>query len=1185
MPKADKRADIDAGLRETRKDEPDLPVLEAGLRAAKAVGVAVDIDGAAHRPPASALAVVITGFGPAAVAAAKPPPAPKSAPARSPLPSGPPQGKGPSQKGKDAGVQIDSARSGSPAAIASAGLVPDPFRLPVPPMPVHPFADREFRAVTGTMGRYATAKKSHPSPRDKAKEAQDAAAAPAGDMDAQAKAAKIDTMDAQKAGTFDKQAFIAAVKTAVEAKSPRGLEEADKYAKSGKMGEIKADIKNRIAAGTETSAKNIESATLAPPDQSKAVPKSVTPMPAEDPGTVPAISPTGAVPKPAPPEQLNLAAGKHTTDEALAEADVTESQLAESNEPDFQQALHAKNEAAVHADTAPAQVRADEKQILDQTRDAGAASTHAVVAGMHSSRVAALGRVVTAKTATKAKDEARRAEVTSQVQKISAATEKDVKDILDGIDPKVEHEFEQGERGARTAFEKFVSAKMTAYKKDRYGGWLGGFRWAKDKLLGMPPKINEFFEAGRELYLKQMDKVISWVADIVATDLTAAKSRIARGRKQVADYVATLPKDLKKVGAAATQEVAEKFDALDSDVDAKRESLVDDLASKYVQARKGIDERIEALQAENKGLVDKAIGAIKAVVGTIRKLAAMLRDVLSRAAGVVGTIIKAPVRFLGYLIDGVKGGILRFKDNILVHLKKGLLGWLFGSLSEAGIDLPETFDVKGILRLLLSIFGLTWTNIRTRLVKSLGEAAVSAMEKAVDVFTVLSKEGPAGLWQMLIDKIGDVKDMIVDKVKDFVVTKIIVAGITWLIGLLNPAAAFIKACKLIYDVVMFFVNNASRIAAFVETILDSVADIARGAVGAVVDKIENVLGQMVPLLIGFLASVLGVGGIGKKIREIVETLQKPVNKAVDAVIKYGLKIAGPLIRKAKGITSKVKAKILGGDDSPQGKQNRLDAGMRSAVATADRFSGKIVGEQVLRPALGAIRIRYGLATLEPVRQGEHWAIHGEVQRAVASTRARAAPPAPGAAAVSGPVVPSGRTPADPIGMFWYKPPGAYPASIVLNGERFFFTEPEWLEVPASAGLADLRRHARTDRHGREWIRIGIGSSSSNLPRIGRVWPRVRVGEVRGGVAQAQFRELLQLCGYAGPAYEADHVRDLQWGGRDEYDNLWPLDPARNNAANQILNQMVTYRAADGRVLQVPLRVTPLNLHFRIDAFG
>ena len=60
---------------------------------------------------------------------------------------------------------------------------------------------------------------------------------------------------------------------------------------------------------------------------------------------------------------------------------------------------------------------------------------------------------------------------------------------------------------------------------------------------------------------------------------------------------------------------------------------------------------------------------------------------------------------------------------------------------------------------------------------------------------------------------------------------------------IDPAAAFIKACKLIYDVVMFFVNNASRILDFVNTVIDSVADMVRGNVGAVVDKINDALNK------------------------------------------------------------------------------------------------------------------------------------------------------------------------------------------------------------------------------------------------------------------------------------------------------------------------------------------------------
>ena len=200
---------------------------------------------------------------------------------------------------------------------------------------------------------------------------------------------------------------------------------------------------------------------------------------------------------------------------------------------------------------------------------------------------------------------------------------------------------------------------------------------------------------------------------------------------------------------------------------------------------------------------------------------------------------------------------------------------------------------------------------------------------------------------MLVEKVGDIKDMIIEKAKDFVVTKIITAGIMWLVSLLNPAAAFIKACKLIYDIVMFFIENGSRIMAFVNTVIDSVADIARGAIGGVVDKIEDVLGKMVPLLIGFLASLLGIGGIGKKIREIVETLQKPVNKALDAVIAAGLKIAAPLIRGMKKVGAKVKAKVEAGKAYVKGK---VEAGKKYVKGKVDAAKARLTGK---KPAAGA----------------------------------------------------------------------------------------------------------------------------------------------------------------------------------------------------------------------------------------
>lgn len=1044
-------ADIDAALKEVRRDEPVIDTVERGLRAAQAAGVPVELEG--PKPPPSALAVTTTGFGPESVAAKKPVPPAKKVPAVHPLGKAGAMAAMPVRPstGTTEGGPWRAASGGSAETAPTAGLAPLPteqlLQPPVPPTAVRPADDPAFTQVTANVKRFGKEKRAHPPASWKAREAQGAALPPVDDLAGQAKAAKVDTMDAQQAGSFDKKAFIAAVKAAIEAKSPKTLKEADDYAASGKAGEVKDEVKGLVTQGEQGQAKDIADAAEAPPDQSKAVPKPVTPMTQEEQGEAVPIAAAGAVPKPAPEEQVNLAAGKHQVSQEMTEAEVTDPQLAQSNEPEFQQALADKQAAAAHADTAPAQFRQHEQQVIAQGKvEAGTQSTEAV-AGMQSAKGAALAALVADKGKTKTKDEAKRAEVTAKIQGIFAATEADVKKILDGLDPKVEAAFGQGEAAARSAFEAYVSAKMSAYKKDRYSGWLGGLRWAKDKLVGMPDKVNEFYQAGREIYLKQMDGVISRVADIVGGDLATAKKRIAAGKAEIAAYLKSLPADLQKVGSEASQEIGEKFEQLENDVKAKQEAVVDGLATKYIEARKGLDERIEKLQAENKGLVDKAIGAIRAVIGTIRELISMLKNALARAASVAGEIVKNPVGFLDNLIAGVKGGILKFKDNILGHLRKGLLSWLFGALAEGGIELPDTFDFKGIIKLLASIFGLTWANIRSRIVRQIGEKAMAAAEKGVEIFQVIAGQGVAGLWQMLVDKLGNIKEMIIEQAKDFVITKIITAGITWLISLLNPAAAFIKACKLIYDVVMFFVNNASRILKFVNTVIDSVADMVRGNVSAVVDKIDDALGQMVPIIIGFLASVLGIGGIGEKIREIVQALQKPVNKALDFIIKTGLKLAGPIIRGLKGIGSKIKAKLRGGDDSPEGKQKRLDGAMAAAVAATNRFANRPVGSHVLKPVLGAIKMRYGLSVLEPVPQDRNWAVHGEIQRVVAPTTAMVAgatPAAPGATPVN---VNDPGTPAPGIGRVGSH--GSKPPS-QRKGPRIHWMESEHI-IPFAVG--------------------------------------------------------------------------------------------------------------------------------------
>jgi len=828
--------------------------------------------------------------------------------------------------------------------------------------------------------------------------AQAAAAPPANDTASQAAAAQVDEMGRQQPGTFDRTAFIAAVKRAIDAAAPKNLEEADEFAESGKAGKVKDEVAGLVKGGKQASEKDIKTATTAPPDTSKAKVKPVAPMVHDEPGPPPPdVGAAAAMPPPRPAQETDLSAGPARIDGQMAEAGITDEQIARSNEPDFTASLQARDQAREHSAQAPVAYRAQEQEQLASAQGAAQAAAGAQLEAIRGTRVEALAKVMGQKTGAKSADEAKRAKVANDVQAIYERTKTAVTGILDALDGKVEAAFSEGEGIARKQFEDFVGARMRAYKDDRYGGWGGGVLWAKDKVFGMPDEVNVFYEQGRAAYLAAMDVVIGNVATIVGAELTAARSRIAEGRAEVHTYVSELEPGLREIGKEAESRLESQFDGLSSDVDAKQDELVDSLARKYVESRDALNARIDEMKAANRGLVDKAMDAVVGVVTTILKLKDMLLSVLSKAADVIGDIIADPIGFLGKLVDGVKGGLERFVSRIGTHLENALLDWLFGALGAAGITMPKTLDFAGILDLVLQVLGLTYQSIRARVVNAVGEPIVARMEQTVDVFKTLATEGIAGLWKWIQERVSDLEDLVLGKIKDFVIERVIKGGITWIISLLNPAAAFIKACKAIYDIVMWIVERGSQLMEFVNSVLDSIGAIAKGNIGVVVTKVEDSLAKALPVAISFLASLLGLGGIGEKIRDIVDTVRKPIGKAIDFVVggavKGFKKMFGGAVGWAKGkyekgkayVKGKVeagkqwaKAKVLGGDDSPEGKQARLDKAMAAAVAVADRFSGKFVGERALTALFAPIRGRYGLTRLVPVAGAGKWVVEGEV---------------------------------------------------------------------------------------------------------------------------------------------------------------------------------------------------------------
>ncbi|MFF0749600.1 hypothetical protein [Streptomyces sp. NPDC004267] len=782
----------------------------------------------------------------------------------------------------------------------------------------------KFSAVASDVRGKKTALAAHPPPAATADAAQAAAKPPADDRIAQGKAANAEKMNAAQPGTFDKAAFVRAVNEAISAQAPKNLDEADKFGRSGKADAVKGQVQGQVADGRKKSAEAIETTTKAAPDTAAAKEKPVTPLAPQ-----PAVANPGApdasqaVPDRAPAAATDFSAGPRQVDQQMADARVTEEQLATSNEPEFTTALKDKKAGEQHAATAPGQVRAAEDKTLATAKAAAATAGATAMSGLTAVRQQTDTQVRQGQQTAQSGDEKKRADVTAKLQTVFDATKTEVEAVLSGLDKKVDEAFTAGEKAARDAFTADHKRRMDAYKDKRYSGFTGKLKWVKDKFAGLPAEADQIFVVARQGYVTRMQSVISGVADIIGAELNRAKQRIATGRQQLQAEVQKLPADLQAIGKEAAGQFAGRFDALTESVDAKGQELVQTLADKYNSALKEVDAEIEAEKEKNKGLIAKAVDAVKGVIDTILQLKDLLIGVLAKAAHAVMAILKDPVGFLGHLVSAVGAGLKNFLANIGTHLKKGLVGWLLGAMSGAGLQLPAKFDLRGILGMIASLLGLTWGAIRGRIVaKGVPEQAMSAVESGVPLVAKLQSEGVAGVTEEIKDQIGDLKENLLGRISSYLIPTVLMAGITWIISLLNPASAFIKACKMIIDIVTFIVERGAQIVEFVNAVLDAVIAIAGGGAGGVPALIENALAKSIPVLIGALAAILGIGGIANKVKSFFQALSKPVMKAVDWIVGKIVKLGKAIWAKLKAAGKKVKDTFSGKkgvDQKTQGK--------------------------------------------------------------------------------------------------------------------------------------------------------------------------------------------------------------------------------------------------------------------------
>jgi Domain of unknown function (DUF4157) len=342
---------------------------------------------------------------------------------------------------------------------------------------------------------------------------------------------------------------------------------------------------------------------------------------------------------------------------------------------------------------------------------------------------------------------------------------------------------------------------------------------------------------------------------------------------------------------------------------------------------------------------------------------------IKKAQAAFVTIIKNPIGFVGNLVRAGKQGFQMFASNILEHLKAALIKWIVGPLADAGVYIPRSFSLIEIVKLVLSVLGLTWQNIRSKLVQIIPEPVLVGLEKTAGILVTLVRDGPAAAWEQIKAELTELKDQLISQVTQMITSEVVKAAVAKLVTMLNPAGAVIQAIIAIYNTITFFIQKIQQIAMVVAAFIDSIAEIAAGRTDAAAKKVEQTMANALTVVVAFLAKFAGLGNIPEKVVGIVRKIRQPIDKGLDKIVAW----LGNML------------KNLAQTGLPADPNERLRLGMATAVAAVNRLPGNRIGKALMVPVLAPVKIRYGFQQLEPVLQDKKWSLRGQINPSIVVT--------------------------------------------------------------------------------------------------------------------------------------------------------------------------------------------------------
>jgi hypothetical protein len=802
--------------------------------------------------------------------------------------------------------------------------------------PAKPQEDPDFQQAKKEIGKDARRQKSHELPGKKQSEMTAAAALTEVEQREQSaqeqKAAALEKA-AHPKQKFNRVLFKDKLKEKIEEKLPQTEDEAKAFPRSGKLDQAKSEFGATVSEEKGKLTDPLKQTAEAPPPPGK-VSKTETPVPAAKPTAKPSkIPPQLTAPKPRTDQEISLQEKSDDLDRRLEQEKITEPQLAESEEPLFEQALTKKQDAQREIANAPARYRDQEAKVLEKAQQLTGQNTGRRLQHMATVKTRSVGDGVGVRGGQVRKEsqtEIRQRQIKATINGIYTRTEGAVHIILQNLATAVQIKFDIAAQLANMTFNRRVRSRLD----DHYGWFTFDDKIAE--AIGLSDGVAHIFREEKQNFLDTMDKVLDEIATMVETELNRAMLRIQHGRDELEGYKKTLSTEEQQFADDLIKEVEDKFTDLESAVEEQQEELLETLSDLYVENVNKLQQEFDKINEElGSSWIADAINFIGEVASAIRKLGALLRSIIERIAGLVDEILAAPKRFFASLVSGINQGIDKFTSNIGTYLEQGFWMWLTGASSARNIQIPEKMDAKGMFSLALQMIGIDRVFLLERIRVKLGAGvekllarAEAAGEKLLEPVRILMQGGIGALWDWVKEEVSSRIEEIFTKIKEEIFEAIIKKALIWVASLFIPGLGFIRLVQAIYKALRWLVDNISRIVDMVNSFLDSIALAVQGNVGAIVNKVIKGLTLGVVIALDFLAKLVGLGNFADKLQRAIQSLKKPIQKGIDWVLTK----ARPVVRKIERALRKVAG-------AAKRKAKAAAAAGKKAVGAVLRFFG------------------------------------------------------------------------------------------------------------------------------------------------------------------------------------------------------------------------------------------------------